>query len=98
MAQIVAGVRDVELAGAFMNSQTIWRSLVTLEHTPAGAFGDERVAVRQPLRSADVRAEELSASGIRPDEGQRHRIDLEHARVRSRVDPGATRRDAACLP
>ena len=63
-----------------------------LEHPPWGAGCDEGVAVRQPLRAADIGAEE-SGVRVRPDQFERHRVDFEHARRRPGKGPPALRRD-----
>src|SRR5690606_23851676 len=65
-----------------------------LEHPSRCAFGYQRVAVRQPLRSADVGAEEVRRS-VGPDQREAERVDLEHAGGRPLVDRIAERRDRA---
>src|SRR5215813_9554193 len=64
-----------------------------LEHSPVRALRDERVAVDEPLRRADVVAEESialrAANRILPDLLQRHRIDLEHTRAAAADDADA---------
>src|SRR5690606_37782995 len=65
-----------------------------LEDPAVGPLGDQRIAVRQALRAADVRREER-ARGVRPDEVERDGVDLEHARRRARVDPYTVRRARA---
>ena len=53
-----------------------------LEDAAVTAFADQRVAVGEPLRTRDVRAEELEERlvGILPDDRVGARINLDHAR------------------
>ena len=52
-----------------------------LEQAPVRALADERVAVRQPVSAADVRAEERHrrAALVRPLDLVRFRVDLDNA-------------------
>src|SRR5262249_51664941 len=96
LGRIAKGAKDpVIQSGRAGLGEEVWAHVLPhhlalsrdLEDAPVAALTDQRIAVREPLRTRNVRTEEFEERliGVLPDDRARAGIHLDHARERDRV-------------